>query len=177
MQVFGTPTAVKFRGGEPLVLVNGVPVSRAGEPVINVLGQIDIFSIDRVEVIKRLVNTLGDQGRNGVISIILKSGEDLERAREANINTYTLFELQGFQMNESFENLMLKQQQNPWTMDQKPTLYWNPNFVTNESNLSKSLEFKTNSKAGPIWVEIQGISESGEPVFGKFLINESPSKD
>ncbi len=64
MQVFGTPTAVKFRGGEPLVLVNGVPVSRAGEPVINVLGQIDIYSIDRVEVIKRLVPTLGDQGRN-----------------------------------------------------------------------------------------------------------------
>lgn len=177
MQVFGTPTAVKFRGGEPLVLVNGVPVSRAGEPVINVLGQIDIFSIDRVEVIKSLVNTLGDQGRNGVISIILKSGEDLERAREANLNSFSLFELQGLESNESFEDLMLKQQQNPWTMDQKPTLYWNPNFVTNESNLSKSVEFKTNSKAGPIWVEIQGISESGEPVFGKFLINESPSKD
>lgn len=177
MQVFGTPTAVKFRGGEPLVLVNGVPVSRAGEPVINVLGQIDIFSIDRVEVIKRLVNTLGDQGRNGIISIILKSGEDLEKARESNMNSFTLFELQGLQSYESFEELMLKQLQNPWTMDQKPTLYWNPNLVTNESNLSKAVEFKTNSKAGPIWVEIQGISESGEPLFGKFLINENPSKD
>ncbi len=177
MQVFGTPTTVKFRGGEPLVLINGVPASLAGVPVINVLGQINIFSIDRVEVVKRLVPSLGDQGRNGVISIILKTGEDLERAREANLNSFTLFELQGLQVNESFEDLMLNQQQNPWTMDQKPTLYWNPNFVTNESNLSKSVEFKTNSKAGPMWVEIQGISESGEPVFGKFLINESPSKD
>jgi hypothetical protein len=172
MTVGGTPTAVKFRGGEPLVLINGIPARLAGEPVINILSTINVFAIDKVEVVKRLIPTLGDQGRNGVISIFLKTGLDYDKAMEERLNSFQLFKFDGLRRNQSFGELMKIQEENPILKGIKPTLYWNPTLVTDRFSQSKSVEFKTGETAGPIWVEIRGISETGEILTGSFLINE-----
>jgi len=171
MSVGGTPTAVRFRGGEPLVLVNGIPAGLAGQPVIDILRTINVFAIDKVEVVKRLVPTLGDQGRNGVISIFLKTGQEYERAILEGMNSYKSFQFEGFRSNQSFEELMEIQAENSILKGIKPTLYWNPNLATDRYSQSKAVEFKTGDKSGPIWIEIKGISETGEILTGSFLIN------
>ena len=186
MTVYGTPPAIRFRGGEPLVLINGAPVNSpsggtisggGGQTAFDVISNIDVFSIERVEVIRRLVPQYGDQGRNGLISIILKSGLDRTKAMEANMNNYTIFKFDGYPTDHSFEEIEKYRQGFPFLTPYKPTLYWNPYLITEESRMTQQIEFTLNEKAGPIWVEIRGISDLGEPLHGTFLINDTLSKE
>ena len=169
MQVGGTPTAVKFRGGEPLVMINGIPAALAGTPVIDVLARINVFAIDRVEVIRRLVPTLGDQGRNGVISIFTKTGKEYEEAIMANMNSFQSFSIEGFPKKEWLLEKIKKATDTNQT--QRPVLYWNPNLISTENTLSQKILFTTGNQAGPIWLEIKGITNFGEPVYGHFVLN------
>jgi hypothetical protein len=181
MTVYGTPPAIRFRGGEPLVLINGAPVNSAGggtfgntgggQTAYDVISNLDVFSIERVEVIRRLVPQYGDQGRNGIISIILKTGLDRAKAIEGSMNNYTLFELKGYPKAQSFEEVETNRAEFPFLFGFKPTLYWNANLLALESRMSQAIEFNLNEKAGPILVEIRGISDLGEPIYGTFLLN------
>lgn len=185
MTVYGTPPAIRFRGGEPLVLINGAPINSAGggtfggtgggQTAFDVISNLDVFSIERVEIIRRLVPQYGDQGRNGIISIILKSGLDRAKAMEANMNNYTIFNLGGFPAYQAFEELEKSRAGFPFLTEFKPTLYWNPYLIATESRMSQQIEFQLNEKSGPIWVEIRGITDLGEPIYGSFLINGSSS--
>lgn len=44
-------------------------------------------------------------------------------------------------------------------------------MLAQESRMSQQVEFSLNEKAGPILVEIRGISDLGEPIYGTFLLN------
>lgn len=171
MRVGGTPLSVSFRGGEPLVLINGIPAGLAGTPVVDILSRINVYAIERVEVVRRLVNTLGDQGRNGVISIITKTGKDYEEAMMANANTFQSFVLQGFPSKEALREQL--NQTNNHDKVQRPVLYWNPSLSTDQRNLSERIEFTTGRQAGAMWIEIRGITDLGRPVYGRFLLNEN----
>lgn len=182
MTVYGTPPAIRFRGGEPLVLINGAPANTpsggqsfaggGGQSAYNVISGLDVFSIERVEIIRRLVPQYGDLGRNGIISIILKTGLDRTKAMEANMNNYTIFKLNGYPQFQTFEELEKSRAEFPFLTEHKPTLYWNPNLVAEEFRMSQQIEFQLNEKSGPIWVEIKGITDLGEPIYGSFLLND-----
>jgi hypothetical protein len=184
LRIVGTPPNVRvaFRGGEPLVLINGVPANGSsgttlgggggGRTFYEVLDGINIFNIERVEVIRRLVPMYGDLGRNGVISIILKSGQQLQK--EA--NNFTLLKLKGFAPRIPFGVAEASREFKPFLKPFRPTLYWNPTLTNDGSRLSIPIEFLLNEKAGPILVEVRGITELGEPIYGTFVLNE-PTKD
>jgi len=183
LRIVGSPPniGVAFRGGEPLVLINGVPSNGSsgttlggggGRSVYEVLEGINIFNIERVEVIRRLVPMYGDLGRNGLISIILKSGEQLQQER----NSFTMFKLQGFAPSLPFEITEGKRKFYPYLKSFRPTLYWNPTLTNDGSKLSIPIEFFLNEKSGPILVEVRGITELGEPISGTFVLNE-PTKE
>lgn len=184
LRIVGTPPnlRVSFRGGEPLVLINGVPANGSsgttlgggggGRTFYEVLEGINVFTIERVEVIRRLVPMYGDLGRNGVISIILKSGELLQKEG----NNFTLLKLQGFAPGIPFEVAEASRKYYPFLAPFRPTLYWNPALTNDGSRLSIPIEFLLNEKAGPILVEVRGITELGKPIYGTFVLNE-PTKD
>jgi len=184
LRIVGTPPNVRvaFRGGEPLVLINGVPANGSsgttlgggggGRTFYDVLEGVNIFNIERVEVIRRLVPMYGDLGRNGVISIILKSGEQLQKES----NNFTLMKLQGFAPRIPFEVAEASRKFYPFLKPFRPTLYWNPALTNDGSRLAIPIEFMLNEKAGPILVEVRGITELGEPIYGTFVLNE-PAKD
>ncbi len=179
MTIIGTPpnVSVRFRGGEPLVLINGSPANfisggmiagGASRSVYNVIEGINVMAIDRVEVIKRMVPQYGDQGSNGIISIFLKTGAELEKMA----NNYNLFQLEGFKSNVSFDIAEESRGNYPFLEPFKPTLYWNPFIVTDGTKLSVPFEFKLNSISGPFLVEIRGITELGKAVYGTFILNQ-----
>ena len=184
LRIVGTPPNVRvsFRGGEPLVLINGVPANGSSGTVLGgggggrtfyeVLDGVNIFNIERVEVIRRLVPMYGDLGRNGVISIILKSGEQVQKEG----NNFTLLKLQGFAPSLPFEVTESSRKFYPFLNPFRPTLYWNPSLTNDGSRLSIPIEFLLNEKSGPILVEVRGITELGEPIYGTFLLNESLTK-
>lgn len=183
MIVSGNPPSVRLRGGEPLVFIDGVPINfpsgttlggggPMGRSVLQIIEGINVFAIDRVEVIKRLVPSLGDAGRNGVISIFMKTGKDLEAANEAKRNSFSTFTLTGYPTPRSFLDIQKEQLENPLLRGLIPTLYWNPEVITSELELAKKVQFKSSESGGPMWIEIKGISETGEIVYGSFLINE-----
>jgi hypothetical protein len=181
MSVTGTPPAVRFRGGEPLVLIDGVPINfpsgttlgggGSGRTVAQVIDGINVFAIARVEVIKRTVPVFGDGGRNGIISIFMKTGRELELANEAMQNNFTSYKLTGYSTPKGFQEVQNEQKANPLLRGLSPTLYWNPELITTESELVKKVQFKSAESGGPMWVEIRGISEKGEIIYGSFLIN------
>jgi hypothetical protein len=111
----------------------------------------------------------GDLGRNGVISIILKSGDQIEKER----NNFTLLKLKGFAPYLSFDEAEATRQSLPFLRPFRPTLFWNPSITNDGSRLSIPIEFWLNEKEGPILVEVRGITELGEPIYGTFLLNES----
>lgn len=184
LRIVGTPPNVRvsFRGGEPLVLINGVPANGSsgttlgggggGRTFYEVLDGINIFNIERIEVIRRLVPMYGDLGRNGVISIILKSGEQLQKEG----NNFTLLKLQGFAASLPFEVTESSRNFYPFLKPFRPTLYWNPSLTNDGSRLSIPIEFLLNEKSGPILVEVRGITELGVPIYGTFLLNEPLTK-
>jgi outer membrane receptor protein involved in Fe transport len=164
------------------VLINGVPANGSsgtllgggggGRTFYEVLEGVNIFNIERVEVIRRLVPMYGDLGRNGVISIILKSGEQLQKEG----NNFTLLKLQGFAPSLPFEVTESSRKFYPFLNPFRPTLYWNPSLTNDGSRLSIPIEFLLNEKSGPILVEVRGITELGEPIYGTFLLNEPLTK-
>lgn len=178
MKVVGSPpyVGVRFRGGEPLVLINGNPANAlsggtfsggSGQSVYTVLESINVYNIERIEVLRRIVPQYGDQGRNGIISIFLKTGPSLA----ASLNNFNLFPLQGFQQVKKFDEAIESRQNFPFLAPFRPTLYWNPFVITNERSLSLPIEFELNEIAGPFLVEIRGFSILGEPIYGTFVLN------
>jgi hypothetical protein len=118
----------------------------------------------------------GDQGRNGIISIILKTNMDQSQALQAGMNEYTLFDLRGYSEERTFEEAEKSRPELPFLAPYRPTLYWNPRLVAQESRMSQQIEFTLNPEGGPIYVEIRGITDLGVPVFGSFILNQaSPS--
>jgi hypothetical protein len=185
MQIVGNPPSIRFRGGEPLVLINGTPATSVGGTMLgggtgrtafDVINNLDILTIERVEVIRRLVPQYGDQGRNGIISIILKTAIDQTEALQAGMNGFTLFDLRGFVEDRTFEEAEKSRVQFPFLVSYRPTLYWNPRLVAQEFRMSQQIEFMLNPDSGPIYIEIRGITDLGVPVFGSFILNqESPA--
>lgn len=181
MQIVGNPPSIRFRSGEPLVLINGTPANSVsgstlsgggGRTAFDVINNLDILTIERVEVIRRLVPQYGDQGRNGIISIILKTNMDQSEALQSRMNEYTLFDLKGFAEEKTFEEAEQSRAQLPFLKPYRPTLYWNPRLVAQEAVMSQQIEFTLNPDSGPIYVEIRGITDLGVPVFGSFILNQ-----
>ena len=179
MQVIGTPpnVSIRFRSGEPLILINGSPINSVSGTTLGgggasgaytALQGINVFNIERVEVIRGLVPQYGDQGRNGIISIFLKSGGEIAK----NLNNYTLFKFKGFSEYLSFAEAEKYRLEKAWLSPFRPTLFWKANLVTDTSSLLLPIEFELNNPTGPILVEIRGISDLGKPLMGRFVLNK-----
>jgi hypothetical protein len=172
---------IRLRGGatsisgsmEPLVMVNGAIMVSAGSiTAADNLKSINPYDIDRVEIVSRTVSMLGDQGRNGVIAVYLKSGESSQSSapslKPSGINEFTI---EGFQPGTPFYQMDYSQETDVELIDQRQTIYWNPFLVTDQSG-QVSISFYTSDLGGPMTVVVKGLGLDGLPVSGTFTINK-----
>ncbi|WP_268035602.1 carboxypeptidase-like regulatory domain-containing protein [Algoriphagus sp. PAP.12] len=169
---------IRIRGGgssasgsfEPVVMVNGAVRPSVGSiTAADNLRTIDPRDIDRVEVVSRIVSTLGEQGKNGVIAVYLKEGGN--GSGPLGTKGMSMFTIEGYQPPQSFYQVDYEQEEESMAKDIRQTLYWNPMLVTDESG-NASITFFTNDNAGPMTVEIRGLSINGAPISGTFTINQ-----
>ncbi|SFO15583.1 TonB-dependent Receptor Plug Domain [Algoriphagus ornithinivorans] len=170
---------IRLRGGatsvsssmEPLVMINGAIMASTGSSTAaDNLRSINPNDIDRIEVVSRTVSMLGDQGRNGVIAVYLKEGNQNISSPLMPSVGLSQFVIEGYEPVKSFFYMDYEQEKDFSGKDQRQTLYWNPYLVTDESG-KVSISFYTNDLAGPMTVEVRGLGINGEPVSGTFIIN------
>ena len=169
---------IRLRGGaasvfgsmEPIVMVNGVVLVVGGiSTAADNLRALNPFDIDRVEVVTRMVSMLGDQGKNGVIAVYLK--DKLEEEGVLASKGIIRVTLEGFQAPSDFPSVSYREESSSLVKDDRQTLYWNPYLVANEQG-EVQLSFFTNDLAGPVVIEVRGMTVDGAPLKGTFLLNK-----
>ena len=169
---------IRLRGGatsafgsmEPIVMVDGVVLVGGGmSTAADNIRTLNPFDIDRIEVVSRMVPMLGDQGRNGVIAVYLKDKLDEEDVLAS--KGILRVTLEGFQVPSDFTNVSYGEGSPAGAKDDRQTLYWNPYLVANEQG-EVQLSFFTNDLAGPVIIEVRGLTVDGAPLKGTFLLNK-----
>lgn len=174
---------IRIRGGstsfllsmEPMVIINGVPSPNTpGMNAADHIAMVNPAEIDRIEVVSRMNSVVGDLGRNGVISIILKNKTDrdygMKMPSEPGLST---FEIEGFSLpsvisHPDYDN---DPQESFPPFDQRPTLYWNPYLATDSETGALQVEFFSNDLLSPIYIVVEGITNTGKPVRGTYIFS------
>ena len=114
---------------------------------------------------------LGDDGRNGVIAVYLKSFDpNAPQIGEAKSTGFREFEIEGFHPSSSFFQMDYSQETDQGLKDLRQTLYWNPYLVTDDSG-NVTISFYTNEVGGPMTIHVRGLGLDGLPVSGSVTIN------
>lgn len=181
----GNPPLLTNRGGLPLIMIDNIPISEpsgstfggptlpeanmsysTGNQQFARLNDINVFGIERIEIVRRMSPMYGEAGQFGVINIIMKTGEDVKRDILNSRNSFRDFNLSGFSKAKRFE----------YRDDGGITsvYHWDPMLTIPEGKTSGSTQFDLPKNVEAFWVIVNGITENGDPVSGKFFLRTSP---
>jgi len=156
--VFVSGNSYSIRGGgEPLVVIDDVPVD------IEYLDMINIYDIAQIDVLKDASNTAiwGSRGGNGVIVIFTKDGTGVSKTSiQFHIKTITPL---GYQTPVEFyapkyDTPEKRRSQNP---DLRTTIHWQPDVRTDSLGMA-SFEFYTADESTSYTVIIEGLANDGK---------------
>ena len=193
----GMNSSVRIRGistfsgsNEPLFLVDGVPISTPGgsfgndstgadnsDVMLNsALMSIVPREVDRIEVIKNSGAAMfGVRGANGVIAIYTRRGPRGPDINDMGIADDILY-LPGYHVVKEFYSPKYDNpDQDHSDPDIRTTLYWDPSVMTN--NLGNvEIEFFNSDNGKRLQLDLQGITDYGDPVFMTTFLGEEMIK-
>lgn len=141
-------------------LINGSPASRQTAATIM------IQEIERVDIIKDLASLaiFGMEGGGGVINILLKSEfKPTPDPKEGLGNTVLL--TKGYALEKQFYTPpQIRPLDSPILLDYRTTIYWQPYVAVGDDGKAQ-VEFLLTDGSPEIQVELQGVSDLGEPVY------------
>jgi hypothetical protein len=146
---------------EPLVLVDGSPYGSVGASALGLLESLEPTNIDKIEVVTRISNMYGDLGKNGIISVFLKTKNKEEDVFDE--KKFAKAEVMGYSRPNVFESPKIKMKNN----EELPTLYWNAEVISDQTGKAE-IEFDRINTNNPLKVVIQGINSRNQP-FSKVL--------
>ncbi len=193
----GMNSSVRIRGistfsgsNEPLFLVDGIPLSAPAasfandSTLVNNSGSFTNASlmsivpreVDRIEVIKNAGAAMyGSRGGNGVIAIYTRRGPRGPDINDMGIAEDILY-LPGFHLVKEFYS---PKYDNPDEDHSKPdirtTLYWDPSVKTNNLGTAE-IEFFNSDQGKRLQIDLQGITDYGDPVNMSTFIGEEVIK-
>lgn len=155
VQVNGENISVRGASGNPLFVVDGVETDHIED--ILYLNDMDIEEIALFKGVSTSI--FGSRGGNGVITISLKEGADMQREAPPSL---AIVKPLGFQKPVEFYvpdyevDSIYRQKKT----DYRTTIYWNPSLVPDKEG-KMHVEFFTADKPGDYQAEIEGLSNKG----------------
>jgi hypothetical protein len=143
-----------FNSNFALVLIDGVPMGS--------LTSVNFNNIQKIEVVTRMASMYGDLGKNGIISIFLKDKKGINE--ELMGENFTKVALKGYNRPEVFIPAKIKMTNE----NNKPTVYWNPEVLTNEKGLGY-FSIGENTTL-PLKVCIEGVTQNNIPFRKVFYL-------
>lgn len=152
--------------GPPLYLWDGIPI---GESTLQSINQ---FDIERIEILKGpgSAGIYGGRAGNGVIAFFSKSGLDEEEVDLESGKHITLHHAAGFNRTRQFYSPVYETSEYYDLPDLRSTIYWNPT-VPIMKNSVRELRFFTSDTPGTYQVTIEGLTDSGEPLYQSFTLD------
>lgn len=146
-------------GAAPLYLIDGSPVSKQTVLALN------INSVDRVEVIKNMARTVmyGDQARGGIVSVFLKSGNEIPVTREENESRENASGMYlGYYTQKQFYSPKYTSAATALSIpDYRTTIHWAANVLTDADGKAK-VEYYNTDAISTIRVYVEGLSYDGK---------------
>jgi hypothetical protein len=137
-----------------LVLIDGVPN--------NNYQNLDPNNILKIEVVSRIAPMYGDQGKNGIVSFILKSEMSQEEDPK---NKQIKVAVSGYSVPNPFEPSRLLEK----TKAKPLTYFWNPELISNEQG---ELLIEDKDFPKPYRLSIEGITINNIPFRREILIKQ-----
>ncbi len=159
-------------GVEPLLIIDGIPFGGdANTSVANLLVNIPVATVEKVEVITSAISLLGTRGANGAILIYTSnSGLYSESNPAQNDPNMQTISIQGYQVNEPFPTPSYgKNDAQKVTADLRSTIHWAPNITTDQSGHA-TLSFYSADLQGVYRVEVNGMASDGRVFRGEYEI-------
>ncbi len=163
---YSYPDVLEFLSGripgqvKGLLLIDGIEFNDTA-----FITSIPMMNIDRVEILRHAAGAYyGMSGRDGVINIILKKGNEDAPKAEALYGTIVK-RIKGFSKYREFYSPQYTHENiNSESPDFRTTFYWNPALKTNNGKTSLSFFTCDNHTRYKIYVE--GITETGKICLG-----------
>jgi hypothetical protein len=143
-----------FNSNFALVLIDGVPMGS--------MTSVNVNNIQKIEVVTRMASMYGDLGKNGIVAIFLKDKKGLNE--ELKGENFTQVAVKGYNRPEVFIPARIKMTNE----NNKPTVYWNPEVLTNEKGLGY---FSIGENVTlPLKVCIEGVTQNNNPFRKVFYL-------
>ena len=151
--------------GEPLIMVNDVPMSGGAG---NILQRIDVTTIETIEVFTGINVLYGGAGVNGIIAIYTKS--DI-KDKETGKKSFQSSKIKGYSRSRFFSapNYEDTYVDHSGT-DYRSTLYWNPNVKTSSSTGTATVTFFAADLLTRYRVVVEGVTQDNKPIRSEYYI-------
>jgi hypothetical protein len=113
---------------------------------------------------------MGDQGRNGVIAVYLKKGGGVSPFPNIPGKDLNSVILEGFSVPGNFIVFDYEQLDEAPQWDERATLYWNPQLISDSESGQIQVTFFTNDSPAPKIVVLEGVDQNGNPIQARFQI-------
>jgi hypothetical protein len=158
----GTNSSLLFPK-EVIVTINDAMISGTPEEI---LSSIDPATVETIEV-KSGVNVLyGSLGGNGIVSVYTR--KDIEKPKSS--KSLPIMKVQGYARSREFIAPDYEDPTSNNRVDQRATLYWNPNIVTEAKTGTATLSFFAADLPGKYRVVAEGVNQKGKPVQALYFI-------
>jgi hypothetical protein len=162
------PPSVIIRGGGASIinpggatyLIDGI------RAMPGMVATLPVAEIERIDILTGLSkgSVYGADGAGGVINILTKSGNPNKDFSDDPVTGNATINAKGYDpVREFYTPSGLYDINAPIAIDYRSTIYWNPNVNTDPSGKAQ-IEFLLTESKPEVFVDLQGISKSGEPI-------------
>jgi hypothetical protein len=156
---------------EVQVLINDVFVG--GSPA-EILSSINPSAIETVEVKTGINSLYGSAGGSGIVSIYLK----IEIEAGAVHSDQSILTVPGYFRPRVFPTPdYSKSRKEDDPIDYRSLIYWNPSINTNPKSGTASVSFYASDLIGQYRVDVEGVTQKGEPLHAKYIILVESKKE
>lgn len=152
-------TQVRYRGEEPMFILDNVPTDNFDYDVLDISDISDVFALPATSV----AALFGSRASGGAIVINTKRGFVPKNKLNSNIQ---IVKPMGYQQPVTFYSpaYATKEDKEKITPDLRSTIYWNPNVMVDETGIA-TLTFYSADSPSEYGVVIEGVSALGHLVY------------